>query len=101
MSSGTGTHCIHRDGSQVCLVFFVSFPRRSILPNMDRQRLDEMSLEQLLAEAIRLQLKVVDSREVLIDEIMTHMERNSPLVDMLYAGGSMVEPQRMAAGRDY
>lgn len=51
--------------------------------NMNRQTLDGMSYEQLRAEARRYCLQVPETREALIDSLMTHMERNSPMVDML------------------
>lgn len=50
---------------------------------MSRQALDRMSLEELKGEAVRLRLRVSDNRELLINDIMDHMEQHSPMRDML------------------
>lgn len=49
---------------------------------MDRQHLESLSLEQLQAEAIRYRLIPGATRPDLIDQIMTHLERHGPLLDL-------------------
>lgn len=43
---------------------------------MERARLEERSLEQLREEASGYRLTLSDRRDVLIDTIMTHIERH-------------------------
>lgn len=49
---------------------------------MERARLDSLSLDQLREEASRYNLPISESRDALIDDIMTHLERHGPLIDM-------------------
>lgn len=50
---------------------------------MDRQRLEEFTFSQLQAEAVRYGFYPAGDRDSCIDMIMSHIERNGPLVDLL------------------
>lgn len=50
---------------------------------MNCDYLEVMSMDQLRGESRRYQLPVYGSRENLIDNIMTHFERNGPMLDMI------------------
>lgn len=57
---------------------------------MERRRLEEMSLEQLRDEAQKY-LPAPADRNRLIDAIMTHLEANSPMADMLHHEDSSLQ----------
>lgn len=49
---------------------------------MERERLEEITYEQLKEEAIRYQLKVSSNRSQLMDSIMDNFHKNSPLEEL-------------------
>lgn len=50
---------------------------------MDRLQLENLTIEQLREEAVKCQITVSWNRDQLVNEIMDHLERNGPLIDML------------------
>lgn len=50
--------------------------------NMDRVKLDAMSLEELRQEASKYQLPQLSDKSRLIDAIMSHLERHGPLGEL-------------------
>lgn len=52
---------------------------------MERQRLDNLTLQELKVEALRYGFRAPYNRERCIDVIMSHLEQNSPLLDILKA----------------
>lgn len=60
---------------------------------MERKRLEEMTVTQLKAEATRYQLPGIEDRDGIIDAIMSHLERNGPVIDWAYGGRRSAEQE--------
>jgi len=54
---------------------------------MDRDRLDELSIEELKNEAAIGFVPAI-SQDQLIDQIMTHLERNGPLANFSHSSAN-------------
>ncbi|EFN75247.1 hypothetical protein EAI_09661 [Harpegnathos saltator] len=50
---------------------------------MNRNVLDGMSMKQLQEEAVKFCLSVSNDRKRMIDLLMSHLERNGPMKDLL------------------
>lgn len=53
------------------------------LRTMERARLEDMTIEELQAEANRYRIQVPLERNEIVDAIMSHLERNGPYREML------------------
>lgn len=59
---------------------------------MDRQRLEELTFEQLQTEAASYGLRAFENWDKCIDAIMTHLERHGPLQDLCGVDNAPVSP---------
>ncbi|CAL1671740.1 unnamed protein product [Lasius platythorax] len=65
---------------------------------MDRQQLEELTLEQLQVEAIRYGIKPPQNRDACLDAIVLRIERGPPLIDLIGSSTGQLPQQTTEAG---